>query len=275
MKSYLRTKDHSVTKEEFELHHDTVLDMLITHPRPEHLERYYESDSYISHTDSRTSLVDKLYHMVKRLSLTKKVKLISRYANGTKTLLDLGAGTGDFLATAKQEGWRIVGVEVNSNARNKSSEKGIELLSNLSQVENQKFQIITLWHVLEHLPDLEEYIEMLASKLEEEGTLVIAVPNFKSFDARHYKEYWAAYDVPRHLWHFSRGAIKKMFEPFGFKLVKTKPMIFDSFYVSLLSEKYKSKRQNFFKAMCIGLYSNIKAWGTKEYSSHIYILQKA
>ncbi len=145
---------------------------------------------------------------------------------------------------------------------------------NFNNYGSEKFQIITLWHVLEHMRDVETQIELLASLLEPEGTLIVAVPNFKSYDARIYDGYWAAYDVPRHLWHFSRDAITTLFSRHKLKLIDTKPMIFDAFYVSLLSEKYKTGKNNFFKAMFNGLISNISAWKSKEYSSIIYILQK-
>lgn len=275
MKPYLQTKDHSVSKEEFELRLDANLDMLVTHPQPENLERYYESSAYISHTDATDSFVDKLYQRVKRYSLSKKLGLITDFANGQKSLLDFGAGTGDFLARAQKDAWQINGVEPNEAARKKAAQKGVDLVDSLSNLKQEKFQVITLWHVLEHLPNLDQDIAVLISRLAENGTLIIAVPNYKSYDAKYYKSFWAAFDVPRHLWHFSKSSIQKLFEGHGMKLVETKPMIFDAFYVSLLSEKYKSGNQNFLSAMCIGLWSNISAWRTKEYSSHIYILQKA
>jgi len=274
MKSFLKTKDHSISGEDFELLYDANLDMLVTHPRPDNLARYYESDVYISHTDASKSTVEKIYHTVKKYSLAKKVKLISRYANGKKTLLDFGAGTGDFLSVAKTENWSVTGVEPNFGAREKSAEKGVELIADISEAEQKKFQVITLWHVLEHLPNLDRQIKMLVEKLALGGTILVAVPNYKSYDAQHYKNYWAAYDVPRHLWHFSKTAIEKLFEPHGLKVVAAQPMIFDAFYVSLLSEKYKTGKPNYIQAFYRGLRSNIEAWGTKNYSSHIYILQK-
>lgn len=274
MRLYLRTKDHAVSGERFELLHDEDLDMLITKPQPKNLEGYYQSENYISHTDSTKTLADKMYQAVKRFSLFQKVKLISRYANGTKTLLDFGAGTGDFLWSAKEKGWSVYGVEPNWGARRKASEKGVDLVPEIPLDHHQKYQLITLWHVLEHLPNLEEQIGRLVALLEEGGTLIVAVPNFKSFDAQHYREHWAAYDVPRHLWHFSSTSIAKLFAPHGMNVVKVKPMIFDSFYVSLLSEKYKKGKQHYPKAFLNGLRSNISAWTSKEYSSHIYILRK-
>ena len=274
MKLFLKTKDFSISQETFELFHDAELDMLVTRPQPDDLASYYESEVYISHTDSNSSFVDKMYQLVKKYSLSKKVDLINRFAKEKRTLLDVGAGTGDFLKAAKSKSWNGDGVEPNYDARMKAGEKGVHLLSGLESLTNKKYELITLWHVLEHLPDLENQILKLVSHLEEEGTLVIAVPNFNSYDAKYYGEFWAAYDVPRHLWHFSKTAIEKLFAKHGLELVAVKPMVFDSFYVSLLSEKYKTGRQQIFKAFALGLGSNLSAMQTKEYSSHIYILKR-
>ncbi|WP_394974421.1 class I SAM-dependent methyltransferase [uncultured Croceitalea sp.] len=274
MKLYLKTKDYSISQEEFELFYEEDLDMLITKPTPNNLDKYYESEAYISHTDSKKNLVDKIYQLVKSHSLKKKISLLNSFSTSDRTLLDVGAGTGDFLATAKKQNWKIAGVEPNSSARNRASEKGVHLHSELNEISNNKFEVITLWHVLEHLSDLENQIKTLISLLSKNGTLVIAVPNFKSYDANHYGKFWAAFDVPRHLWHFSKKSIELLFEKYDMELTDIKPMLFDSFYVSLLSEKYKSGKQNMFKAFWVGLKSNIKAITSKEYSSHIYILKK-
>ena len=274
MKPFLKTKDFSVTGEAFELVMNADLQMLVTRPQPENLERYYESDAYISHTDANHSFSDKIYQVVKSFSIWMKVQLINRYANGNKTLLDVGAGTGDFLLAAKNKGWFVDGVEPNQDARIRSREKKMELRPEMDALPKKEFQVITLWHVLEHLPDLENQILKFRWHLEKSGTMLIAVPNYRSYDARHYKEYWAAYDVPRHLWHFSRSSMNTLFEKHGFKVVKTKPMVFDAFYVSLLSEKYKTGKSNFIYALVLGLLSNLSGWLTKEHSSIIYILQK-
>ena len=274
MKFYLKTKDHSVSKENFELHLDEDLDMLVTQPQPENLNPYYDSAGYISHTDASESFVDKIYQGVKKINLKNKLKIVQKHSNGKK-LLDVGAGTGDFLVAAKENGWSVHGVEPNSKANAKASEKGLELKTTLEDFANQKFDVITLWHVLEHIPNLTDQVTRLSNLLTEDGIVIIAVPNFKSFDALHYKNFWAAFDVPRHLWHFSKTAISKLFQKENMQLLKTYPMVFDAFYVSLLSEKYKTGRQNFITAFFIGLRSNLKACRTKEYSSLIYVLKKA
>ncbi len=274
MKLYLKTKDHVVSGETFDLLHDEALDMLVTTPQPEDLTKYYETGSYISHTDANKTLVDKVYQAIKRYSLIRKLSLIGNYAKGQRTLLDFGAGTGDFLGLAKQKGWQVEGVEPNGGARKRAAEKGLDLLDEIPTGYTKKFQVIALWHVLEHLPDLENQLTILSELLEEGGTLVIAVPNFKSYDAQHYGSFWAAYDAPRHLWHFSQHAIQGIFSPIGLKVMAIKPMIFDAFYVSLLSEKYKYGKTNYIRAFFNGLLSNLKAWRSKQYSSHIYILQR-
>lgn len=274
MKVYLQTKDYFHTQETFELLYDSELDMLVTHPKPENLNNYYDSKSYISHTDRKETLIDKIYQLIKKYSLKKKYKLIDTFKTEEKTILDIGAGTGDFLKKGIEENWKISGVEPNAIARDIAKEKGIDLEKDLEHLPEQKYDVITLWHVLEHLPNLENQIKKIITKLKPNGYLFVAVPNYKSYDAQKYKHHWAAYDTPRHLWHFSQNSISKLFNNYKLKVVNTKPMYFDSFYVSLLSEKYKTGRPNYFRAFWNGLISNIKAIRTKEYSSIIYILKK-
>ncbi|WP_127136046.1 class I SAM-dependent methyltransferase [Flagellimonas oceanensis] len=274
MKLFLKTKDFSVSGEAFELYRDEGLDMLVTKPQPQNLGPYYESEDYISHTDAKSTLTDRLYQLVKAKNLKDKVQLIENQYVKSKSLLDLGAGTGDFLITAQNSGFRVTGIEPNAKARKLAEQKGVHLQESLKEVSGQKFQAITLWHVLEHLPNLEEQITTLANLLEEDGVLVIAVPNFKSFDAKHYKSYWAAFDVPRHLWHFSKTSIAKLFAPHQMEVVKIKPMWFDAFYVSMLSEKYKGNKLYLISAFFVGLWSNFRAIFTKEHSSLIYILKR-
>ncbi|MCT8339345.1 class I SAM-dependent methyltransferase [Flavobacteriaceae bacterium TK19130] len=274
---YLETKDFLVSRESFELLYDPEYEMLVTSPQPtkRSLGEYYKSDEYISHTDSKKGIVSFLYNLVKRYSLKSKCKLIDSYnKSSSKKILDIGAGTGDFLVEARNRGWNVLGIEPNINARQLAEKKSLRLIDDVENIENQKFDVITLWHVLEHLPNLESQIEKLEALLKPNGILVVAVPNFRSYDAVYYKEFWAAYDVPRHLHHFSRKSLKKLFSK-NFQLIKTKPMIFDSFYVSLLSEKYKTGNSFSLKAFWIGLRSNVAAWQSKEYSSLICVFKKS
>ncbi|MGE8340600.1 MAG: class I SAM-dependent methyltransferase [Flavobacterium sp.] len=274
-KHFLTVKDHSVSKEIFDLYYDEDLDMLITSPQPElqNLGKYYESEDYISHTDNKRSLFEKAYHFVKNIALKNKLNLINSQQPQKGKLLDIGAGTGDFLLTAKNDGWETIGVEPSDRAKNIAKEKGIYFVEEINTLENHSLDVITMWHVLEHVPDLELQIQELKRLLKPTGTLIIAVPNYKSFDANHYQTFWAAYDVPIHFWHFSKKSIQLLFERVDMKLEKVLPMKFDSFYVSLLSEKYKTGKMNYIKAFLIGLKSNWKAKNSKEYSSHIYILK--
>lgn len=276
-KHFLSVKDYSVSQEDFDLYYDEKLDMLITHPQPslENLGKYYESVDYISHTDSKRSLFEKCYHFIKSIALKNKLNLINSVQPSKGSILDIGAGTGDFLSFVQQEGWQAIGVEPSEKAKAKAiaKKKGVSFVGNTSELDNNSFDVISMWHVLEHVPDLDSQIKELKRLLKPNGTLIIAVPNFKSFDAKHYGKFWAAFDVPIHFWHFSKTAIKLLFEQEEMKLVKTLPMKFDSYYVSLLSEKYKNGKMNFIKAFIIGLQSNWKAKKNFEYSSHIYVLK--
>ena len=274
-KHFLTLKDYSVSKETFDLYHDETLDMLITHPQPslENLGKYYESEDYISHTDNQRSLFEKLYHFIKNIALKNKLNLINSHQPNKGRILDIGAGTGDFLSVAKKDGWQTIGVEPSTKAKSIAINKGVSFVELTTELENNSFDVISMWHVLEHVSDLNKQIKELKRLLKPTGTLIIAVPNFKSFDAKYYGKFWAAFDVPIHFWHFSKTAIKLLFEKEKMKLEKVLPMKFDSFYVSLLSEKYKSGKMNFIKAFYVGLLSNWKARSSFELSSHIYIIR--
>lgn len=278
---YLACKDHTVSRETFSLYLDANIDLLVTMPRPSDaaLPSYYESEEYISHTDSKRTLMDRVYQAVKKFSLKKKLKLINTMQPPKGNILDIGCGTGDLLAFCEKDSWNTFGVEPNekalalAKAKVKVSENIVNDLRALE--EGKRYDVITMWHVLEHVPNLVEYIENLKRLLTPGGCLIVAVPNYNSFDAKHYKEFWAAYDVPRHLWHFSQKSIGELFSKNGFEVVGTKPMIFDSFYVSLLSEKYRSGKSNPFAAFKTGLLSNLKAKKSGEYSSLIYLIKNS
>ncbi len=274
-KFWLTINDHSVSGDSFDLFYNSEFDMLVTYPQPEPalLPTYYDSEDYISHTDSKRSVFEKIYHVVKNISIKSKVKLINLEAASKGNLLDIGAGTGDFLAFANSKGWNTLGIEPNDKARNIAISKGVAFKSDTKDIPDASFDVITMWHVLEHVPDLDNQLGELRRLLKPNGTLVIAVPNFKSFDAKHYGKFWAAYDVPRHLWHFSKRSIELLGAGHGLQLRKILPMKYDAFYVSMLSEKYKTGKVNFVTAILIGLKSNLFGLRKKEYSSHIYILK--
>ena len=276
-KIYLTVKDHSVSKKTFGLYHDEKLDLLVTFPKPTETElpRYYESDDYISHTDGKRSLFEKVYQYIKNIALKNKLELINNLNPQKGKLLDIGAGTGDFLLVAKQNDWQITGIEPNGKARNIAINKGISFIEKSELLEKHSFDVITMWHVLEHVSDLELQIKELKRLLKPSGTILIAVPNFNSYDSKYYGSYWAAFDVPRHLWHFSKTAIKLLFEKQNLHLQKVIPMKFDAFYVSLLSEKYRKGKMNLIKAFFVGLKSNIKGSQNLEYSSHIYVVKNS
>ena len=273
LEPYLVCKDYTVSHEEYQVMFNKEFDMLVTIPVPKNISDYYKSEDYISHTDSKKSLFDKVYQAVKKITLKRKLKLINSFNTKSKKVLDVGAGTGDFLKVCKMNSWEIFGSEPDSGARNIAAKKGVNLEKDLSKFQNQQFDVITLWHVLEHVENLQEYITTLKSLLTENGRLIIAVPNFKSYDAIMYKEFWAAFDVPRHLWHFSKTSISKLFSYENMKVEKILPMKFDAYYVALLSEKYKHKKSKPFSAFINGFKTNFKAKSTKEYSSLIYVLK--
>ncbi len=272
MEHYLETKDFLVSGEKFSLLLDQERALLKTDPLPEDLAPYYQSEDYLSHTDARKGLMARLYQWVKHYNNRRKIGLLNKYAQTEKTILDIGAGTGDFLLAAKKAGYRITGVEPNAFAREKALAKGIALNEEINF--NQRFECITLWHVLEHMRDPDKEIARLKVLLEAHGTFFIAVPNYRSHDAQYYGEYWAAYDVPRHLWHFSMEGMEQLCSNHNLAIADIRPMPFDAFYIALLSEKYRGNKNNFIKALLVGLRSNWKAKRNGEYSALLYVIKK-
>ena len=273
-------KDHSVSGEEFQLKYHIDFKLMQTLPQPseDNLDSYYKSEDYISHTDSKRNLFEKAYHFVRNIALKKKLKLIDSFKTDAKELLDIGCGTGDFLSIAKNANWNVTGIEPNEQARKIANSKTNNSVYNnmqLHQLKENSFDVITLWHVLEHLPNLEMHVYRLERLLKPNGKIVVAVPNYKSYDSAYYKSFWAAYDVPRHLWHFTKESIKILFSRYDMKVEKILPMKFDAFYVSLLSEKYKTGKINYLRGFWIGMKSNLKALRSGEYSSLIYVIKKA
>ncbi|MEQ9402302.1 MAG: class I SAM-dependent methyltransferase [Cyclobacteriaceae bacterium] len=275
--NYSICKDHSVSGESFALVTCARCELIFTNPRPEEnaLGRYYESDSYISHTDRGNSFINFLYKLVRSFTLKKKRRLVEKYVQ-SGMVLDYGCGTGDFLKECETKGWLSKGVEPDNQARKIAIEKTSgTIVRSVDELKvDKEFDVITAWHVVEHISDLKGTIRKLRKNLKKGGYLIVAVPNAKSADANYYKEYWAAYDVPRHLYHFTKSSFTHLAKSLQFSIIQTEPMKFDSFYVSMLSEKYKSGHHSLIKGFINGWKSNVKASGTGEYSSLIYILKK-
>lgn len=283
IKFYSKTKDYLVSKNEFSIEKCSDCGFLFTNPRPfeNDLGDYYLSGEYISHTDSKKSFWDFVYHTVRKFMLKKKISFLSAHLiskiNNSK-LMDYGCGTGEFLLYARQRGFDVLGIEPSPHARNRASAKGITVEPGLEHLQKgeRKFHVITLWHVLEHIPDPRHIISDLINLLGKDGLIVVAVPEYLSFDSKFYKEDWAAWDVPRHLNHFNSETISKLFATYGFKMKGKHPLIFDSFYVSMLSEKNKNSGLfGIMRALWVGLMSNVRAvFGRSAYSSQVYIFSR-
>lgn len=272
----LETRDYFLTGEKFGLYRNPEYGFLETRPVPlNNLPDYYKSDEYISHSDSKKSWFDKIYQLIKKYNISYKFSKL-KVESGNKSLLDYGCGTGDFLKYAKNKGLTVLGIEPNQNALKLAQQKiGNDLVKNTELKNlNQQFDYITLWHVLEHIPNLEELIIELKNKLKADGKIIIAVPNHDSFDSKYYKSFWAAWDVPRHLWHFSNDSFQNLSYKFGLEVVNKYPLWFDSFYISFISEKYKKSKFRILRAPIIGFISNLYGMKNKNYSSVIYILKK-
>ena len=277
---YLNCTDHFVSGEAFSLCKCDECGFVFTNPRPalSDIAPYYESDEYVSHSKTSAGLINRLFHLSRYYTLSHKKRILRRFSKGNK-LLDYGCGTGDFLEIMRRSGWNCFGIEPNSQAREKANQKkGLKITdeTELSSYEGETFHSISMWHVLEHVYPLEERLKTFHHILKEEGMLFVAVPNMLSFDAQKYGRYWAAWDVPRHVHHFSPSSIKQLFENSGFEYVNSKPLLLDAFYISMLSEKYKHGKSNVFQAGINGLRSNLKAYfGNRNYSSLIYIFKKS
>lgn len=271
---HIDTCDFSVSGEEFQIYSNSQGSLLYTYPQPDSMEQYYLSSDYDSHKDVGVGIMGKLYQIAKRFSLRVKLNWVSRYSEiSSGQLLDIGAGTGEFMKAAQERGWRSKGVEPATAARELALEKGLTVYNSWEHISENNYDVITLWHVLEHLPDTDRYVKMLKRFIKPGGVIFIAVPNFKSKDAEIYGRFWAAYDVPRHLYHFSRDAILEIFQPQGFDLIATKPLWLDAYYIALLSEKYKRGKPNYLRAFLNGTFSNLLAMKNGEFSSLTYVLK--
>lgn len=274
-------KDNTVSNKNFPIWKCNDCSLLFTQdvPGQDEIGTFYASENYISHSDTRKGVINSLYHTIRKHTLSTKLKLVKSETGLTQgNILDIGCGTGAFLNTMKTAGWGITGLEPDENARAKANatyQLNAMPSAELFNLPAGSFNAITMWHVLEHVHQLHEYVSQLRQLLSEKGKIFIAVPNYTSYDAAHYKEHWAAYDVPRHLYHFSPQSMKALMNAHGLQVIKMKPMWFDSFYVSMLSEQYKNGRGNMISACWNGLVSNSKTlFHTEKCSSVIYIISK-
>ena len=280
LKPYLLCKDHTVSHETFALEQCKQCGFVLTNPRPaeKDLTRYYQSEAYISHSNRSANAIEHIYKVSRRFTLKWKYGLLQTHSViEPATILDFGCGTGAFLNECKKNNMKISGVEPSTIAREIAIKNTKATVWERASEIKDNYDVITLWHVLEHVPDLHETLHKLKNHLNQNGTMFIAVPNLKSPDAKKYLAYWAGYDVPRHLWHFSKDTMKRALERHRLNLVTTIPMPLDSYYVSLLSEKYKNGKNgvlNMAKAVLQGWQSNQQATKTSEYSSLIYIVRK-
>jgi 2-polyprenyl-3-methyl-5-hydroxy-6-metoxy-1,4-benzoquinol methylase len=271
---FLTTKDFMITKESFSIVKCASCDFVYTNPIPNHdvIGDYYKSKEYISHSSSNKGLINKIYNLVRNRTLRAKVKIVQRYTKGNK-ILDFGSGTGHFLNECKKQNFLIEGFEPDLDAVSFAQDEFNIQLSHpslLAQIETNSIDVITLWHVLEHVYDLKKDVSELLRVLKHDGVIIVAVPNLNSWDANFYKEFWAAYDLPRHLYHFQESTIQKLFQQFSFHLTDVLPMKYDAYYVSILSEKYKNG--NIFSAIKNGFISNLKA-KKHGFSSQIYVFR--
>lgn len=281
IKQVLTAKDYTVSNQSFAVWecHDCTLRFTQDVPDSASIGPYYQSENYISHSNTSEGLINRLYQRVRKKTLKQKRKLVESVTGKRGgLLLDIGSGAGAFAHEMISCGWEVTGLEPDAGARKVAEETfntKLEDTSSFFSLQAESFDAITLWHVLEHVHDLHGYMAQLKKLLKQDGKIFIAVPNYTSVDALVYKEHWAAYDVPRHLYHFSPASVKALTDKHGLQLLAYKPMWYDSYYISMLSSKYKNGKTNFVAAVWNGLRSNIKARAdVKRCSSVIYVMGK-
>ncbi|MCB9081429.1 MAG: class I SAM-dependent methyltransferase [Lewinellaceae bacterium] len=278
----LQLQDYSITREAFQLYDCQGCGIRFTHPVPEpaDLGRYYQSEDYISHSDTQQGLINRLYHWARGYMLERKRALVESFGT-ERSLLDVGSGTGYFMAHLRDHGFTVLGVEMDEGARTYAQERFQVAVLPPEELEQGnipgQFGVISMWHVLEHVYQPDLYLDRLREKLLPNGVLLIAVPNYTSYDATYYGAQWAAYDVPRHLWHFSPERMRTLAAAHGLQVVGQQALPLDPFYVAMLSEKYRSSGlPGLARAAWVGLLSSWQTWRNRDRaSSLVYILRIA
>lgn len=271
----MKVKDLFLTQETFEIQDTSIPGIKRTYPTPSNLDKYYESAEYISHHQDSGSLKEKIYRFAQGFNLNYKRNIVAKETFKNANVLDYGCGAGEFIKHIEED-FETFGYEPNPSARNAAKSKAgkTKFIENISEVNDEKLDVITMWHVFEHIDNQEDMLQIFYNKLKTKGLLIIAVPNHTSYDAEYYKEFWAAYDVPRHVYHFSKSGMEKLFNSEKWEMKKIKPLLLDSYYISILSEKYKKNPLFWLRGGIVGAISNFKASKTGEFSSLIYIIEK-
>jgi len=276
---FLKCTDHLKSKEVFDLFRCHQCGFVFTREYPDErsIRKYYESDDYISHDDNAKGFLNRIYLPVRNIMLRKKRGIAEKTTGLRKgKILDIGCGTGYFAGTMKKAGWDVTGIEPNRKARDYGSVRfGINVLNpnQISDLPDNSFDLVTMWHVMEHFHDPFGYAAEISRLLKPGGTCLCALPNCSSFDAEHYRESWAAYDVPRHLWHFTPETYRVFAEKTGFKIYGIRPLPLDVFYISILSEKIKGSKFQFLLGLIKGSLFSFQALIDKRKSSSlIYFL---
>ena len=269
------TKDYLGSNEKFEIVWSKYKGIAKTYPKPlkNNLKEYYNSENYISHNPKAIGLISLIYLAIRSLMNRNKLKMIKPFLSKNDKVLDFGSGSGSFLYKLNFK-YESFGVEPNDFARSTSLAKGLRVVSAMKEYK-VKFNMIFLWHSLEHVYDINKTINEFSQKINSKGILVIALPNIRSFDAKKYKSFWAGYDVPRHLWHFTEEGIIDFLERKKFKFIKKRPLFWDAIYISYLSEKYRKSKFSLIKGVFWGIISNLTAIKTGEFSSKVYFFRKS
>lgn len=275
---HIELKDLFLTQEPFKILECKDCGLLYTTPRPikEKIGKYYKSEKYYSHQENKAGFIPKVYEKVKSINLKNKYNIVTEKTTKGK-ILDIGCGVGDFLHTMELKGWECTGVEPSEEAKAIARKRIKAELFTSEEQENlidSSFDIITMWHVLEHVDALRWQIQQLYRLCKPGGRIIIALPNYKSYDGQYYRAEWAAYDVPRHLNHFNKETLIKIFEENQLRHIKTEKLYWDAFYISYMSEKYRHHRLPLVRGILKGMISNRKARRTGEWSSLVYIFER-